>query len=333
MKKFFVLTLTLLAGAMNMFAQDCATIQEGYTGNALIRFVRYKHNILPGRFAVSASDTVRFAQGNLQYRASTDKWRFAENQWDVVGNAAGNTTEEASRASQDNWIDLFGWGCSGKDNGQAAFMPYYCSETESDYRSGTKGTSIPKTDMDWAYYNTIINGGNAGGPESGQWYVLTREEWCYVLGIKFLPTGASDSTSIRDRARELCGYGQVHGVNGLIILPDGWNWDDLAADTATLHFKWTPYNKLFTDNVIRNEDDGNEFWRKMENYGAVFLPVGGVRQGTTVKNTSYGYYHTMSYNTSSGAKVFSVRLNNQLVNISSMNKSDGRSIRPVQKYE
>ena len=40
---------------------------------------------LPGKFSVSATKQVSFAMGNLQYQASTKKWRFAENQYDVIG--------------------------------------------------------------------------------------------------------------------------------------------------------------------------------------------------------------------------------------------------------
>ena len=43
--------------------------------------------MLPGTFSVSATQQVHFSQGNLQYRASTNTWRFAEHQYDCVGNA------------------------------------------------------------------------------------------------------------------------------------------------------------------------------------------------------------------------------------------------------
>ena len=36
--------------------------------------------MLPGAFSVSATQQVHFSQGNLQYRASTNSWRFAEHQ-------------------------------------------------------------------------------------------------------------------------------------------------------------------------------------------------------------------------------------------------------------
>ena len=65
---------------------------------------------LKGLFSVSASKKVCFAQGNLQYQASTNTWRFAENQYDAL------TTENTNvSATYVGWIDLFGWGTSGYD--------------------------------------------------------------------------------------------------------------------------------------------------------------------------------------------------------------------------
>ena len=40
---------------------------------------------LSGLFSVSATQQVHFSQGNLQYQASTNTWRFAEHQYDYVG--------------------------------------------------------------------------------------------------------------------------------------------------------------------------------------------------------------------------------------------------------
>lgn len=42
---------------------------------------------ISGLFSVSEVQQVFFSKSNLQYRASTKTWRFAENQWDFVGYA------------------------------------------------------------------------------------------------------------------------------------------------------------------------------------------------------------------------------------------------------
>ena len=63
-------------------------------------------------FSVSATEQIQFSRGNLQYKASTGTWRFAESQLDFVGNA-----NSAISSNNSGWIDLFGWATSGWNNG------------------------------------------------------------------------------------------------------------------------------------------------------------------------------------------------------------------------
>ena len=57
-----------------------------------------------GEFSVSADKKVYFSQGNLQYSPADDKWRFADNQYDVIGETNSQISD-----TYDGWIDLFGW--------------------------------------------------------------------------------------------------------------------------------------------------------------------------------------------------------------------------------
>ena len=109
--------------------------------------------VLPGLFSVSATHQVHFSQGNLQYQASTNTWRFAEHQYDYVGSANHNISSTYS-----GWIDLFCWGTGNN--------PTLASTTYTDY----------STFVDWGS-NAIINGGNA----VHQWRTLTQSEWYYLL--------------------------------------------------------------------------------------------------------------------------------------------------------
>ena len=111
------------------------------------------NGVLPGVFSVSAMQQVHFSQGNLQYRASTNTWRFAEHQYDYVGGANSNISSAYS-----GWIDLFGWGTGSN--------PTLSSTNYIDY----------STFVDWGS-NAIINGGNA----VNQWRTLTQSEWYYLL--------------------------------------------------------------------------------------------------------------------------------------------------------
>lgn len=109
-----------------------------------------------GKFSVSSTLKVRFSQGNLQYvgSAGTPYWKFADNQWDVLGTTTGQNS-----ASMTVDRDLFGWGTGA--------APSIVSNDNGDYDSFT----------DWGH-NAIINGGNA----ADQWRTLTKEEWQFIFG-------------------------------------------------------------------------------------------------------------------------------------------------------
>lgn len=106
-----------------------------------------------GMFSIAANTQVQFSPGNLQYQASTDTWRFAENQYDYIG--ADNANISASYSS---WIDLFGWGTGNN--------PTNTSTSISDYSAF----------VDWGR-NAISNCGNV----AGQWRTLTNDEWVYLF--------------------------------------------------------------------------------------------------------------------------------------------------------
>lgn len=122
--------------------------------------------LVKGEFTVARGKKVYFSRGNLQYQASTGTWRFAEHQWDMIGENNENISSD-----YDGWIDLFGWGTSGY-NGK---YPYMTSIENTDYGDGMNDIAV--TDYDWGVYNKILNGGN----KAGLWRTLTYSEWRYIL--------------------------------------------------------------------------------------------------------------------------------------------------------
>ena len=111
MRKIFTFFLALAASVGTMMA----AIPQG---------------AISGKFTINAEgDQVRFSQGNLQYVASTDTWQFATNQWDYIGNAVGNTTDDPDRATQSDPIDMFGWGTGNN--------PTTVSSDNADYTTFT----------------------------------------------------------------------------------------------------------------------------------------------------------------------------------------------------
>jgi len=203
MKKFIVSLFSLMVIAVSAMAQECST--PG-TVTATVRLVRKPSTLLFGQFTVADGVKVSFSKGNLQYQASTETWRFAENQYDYIGDAVGNTTAEASRATQSNWIDLFGYGTSG----ESSKYPYMVSTTASDYYA----SDIADTDYDWGKKNYTAD------VDAG-YRVLTQAEWTYLLAT-------------RTNASSLRGLAVVCGKNGLVLLPDDWSTPAGTSFTATI---------------------------------------------------------------------------------------------------
>lgn len=61
-----------------------------------------------GLFSVGSNEWILFSKGNLQNQVSTGQWRFAEHQYDIIGEASRN----------DGWVDLFGWGVKNAPDSQ-----------------------------------------------------------------------------------------------------------------------------------------------------------------------------------------------------------------------
>lgn len=188
-----------------------------------------KGGALVGRFSIGEGKQVYFSQGNLQYRASSNTWRFAENQYDTLGCANQNIS-----STYEGWIDLFGWGTSGYNNK----YPYMTSINPFDYGDGNN--DIADTEYDYGYHNKISNGGN----KKGEWRTLTYEEWFCLLHAR------TDASNLKGRAT-------VNGVHGIIILPDGWNCPPNIIWSGTQN-GWSA-NQYAGENWIKMELSGAVF--------------------------------------------------------------------------
>lgn len=157
-------------------------------------------------------------------------------------------------SAYNGWIDLFGWGTSGYSQN-----PYMSSLYSSSYNNNKK--DIAGTNYDWGVYNKISNGGN----QAGLWRTLTKDEWKYVFFQ-------------RKNASSLYGLATINGTRGYIILPDAWE---------------TPSGVIWNGGWSYNYSD-NQYsvsqWSIMENAGAIFLPLAGLRKGTEVSDDSSFYW-------------------------------------------
>ena len=174
-------------------------------------------------------------------------WRFAEKQWDYIGEGNANISNSYS-----GWIDLFGWGTSGHPHGANFFQPWSTSSTSTDYYAyGDASYNLydQTGEADWGC-NPISNGGD----KPNQWRTLTKGEWTYVLKTR--------STSSGKRYAKA----QVNGVNGLIVLPNDWKTSYYTLNSTNTS------GAAFTSNTITATQ-----WQTLEQKGAVFLPTTGNR--------------------------------------------------------
>ncbi len=241
---------------------------------------------LNGLFSVSPTKQVRFSSGNLQYNAYSDLWRFALNQYDIVGDSIyGNVyhsgkkcdNNEAS-STYDGWIDLFASWTSGFDNttedslairfhpwdrdtsvikvGNLLHDDYYgygCSYSDNidvrfSFVDSVRNCKSKYANYDWGIYNSISNGGN----KPGLWRTLATDEWHYLLYERKFKWNRV--------------YAKIDKIFGLVLLPDDWTENDDIKNFSAQRFM----------NYLTPEE-----WLELENYGAVFLPC---------KSPDYGNY-------------------------------------------
>ena len=137
-----------------------------------------------GIFSVAADRYVTFSQGNLQYFPAAKLWKFADNQYDILGNANQHLSPTFR-----NWVDLFGYSA----NNTTAPFGISTSTNNADYTGDF---------VDWGN-NWIC------GDKPNTWRTLSKDEWEYLL-------------EHRVNASSLYAVAQVANVSGMIILPDNW---------------------------------------------------------------------------------------------------------------
>lgn len=196
-----------LAGWMpNQYVLDSS--DGRYYATSPENMVRATNGALEGLFSVGEKRRVRFSRGNLQYNAVSNSWRFADNQYDIIGE---NNTKNSKKYA--GWIDLFAWATSGyRDH-----YPYYFAMVNSYYGNGEK--NIDGTSYDWGIYNAISNGGN----RAGRWRTLSVNEWAYLLMRRPGAFLLSYSATVENR-------------KGMVLLPDDfYEHDNDTIDPTVFH--------------------------------------------------------------------------------------------------
>lgn len=179
----------------NQYIIDSIVGGKIYSSATTQTAMRMAQGVLEGVFSVAQQKKVRFSAGNLQYNAVAGLWRFADRQYDRIGDVNLRYGKHYA-----GWIDLFAWGTSG----YREKYPYYFSPNSTYYGNGAN-KNIDGTSYDWGVYNRIANGGD----REGMWRTLSVFEWDYLL------TRRPDAWLLRT-------MGRVNNVQGLVLLPDNW---------------------------------------------------------------------------------------------------------------
>lgn len=278
-------------------------------------------------FTVAPNKVVAFAPGNLQYQASTNTWRFAEHQYDFVGDLVGDVeygnvyvgevkSKNSERGSDyEGWIDLFAWGTSGDNHGAVYYRPWENGQGSTDYQYcyayGNEDYNLNDQSglADWGKKNAIYNPKTNSKDAAGTWRVPSggsgnyRREWEYLLNNRHcvtsgLPDGEGSNSVCYTLAR-------VNGVPGVILFPDFYTQPSGVRVTGTPIYNAYPSkvdgnpNAGYNNFVVAAADD----WGKMETAGAVFLPAAGNRKGENFGGDDAervtGYYWCSNFNASS----------------------------------
>ena len=188
-------------------------------------------NYTPKAFTINENgDQIFFSPGNLQYQASTNTWRFAEYQYDLIGSDNSNISSTYS-----GWIDLFGWGTGNNPTSTSTYYLNYC------------------TFVDWGV-NAISNGGNT----PNQWRTLTSDEWAYLCNTR------PNATELRSQAT----VNGVHGYILLpddFVLPIGFTFLANSNDWAMNVYSALGWSKLEADGAVFLPAAGNRIGTDVHN--------------------------------------------------------------------
>lgn len=276
---------------------------------------------LTGQFSVSTTKKVCFSKGNLQatYDGSSWTWAFAENQWDCIGNAEGNTKVSASTpfvsgySGSSTTVDLFCW--VGKSSTWTDVAQYgITSSTTTNNTNGYGNNASEDLKSDWG--NTISDGYT--------WFTLTSAEWQYLFNTR--TTGGTVFGTAQARYAHATINTDGTSVNGMILFPDGV---DIASTEVTTAGSVNATSAWATKCTTAQ-------WSSLAAKGCVFLPAAGYRhESWSVTNAgNYGNYWSSSPNTSDVAGAYDMHFASGNLNPTSLNyRYRGFSVRLVRQVE
>lgn len=280
--------------------------------------------VLPGKFTVNADGKqVNFSQGNLQatYDGTNWTWKFAENQYDYIGEKSGNTSL-TDRDPFVSWtgdtliVDLFGW--VGKSSEWTGVAQYGITNSRTPW--GGYGEKNDSLKVDWGNL-PITNGGN---PSKSGWRTMTWAEWTYIFNFR---TGTTVNKIEDARYTFATINTDDSAVNGIILFPDSLNISEDEATTWGIINKKNSNCGVYGQNLYDTQCTTVE-WKALEAKGCVFLPKAGYRENNHVASNWSAYWSSTSTgdpNAALGAEFYS----GGLFPCATMDRYKGCSVRLV----
>ena len=312
MRNFILIVVCVLA--VSLRAQEVSCLAPD-TSKAIVLFTSNGGTFIDSEFSLSETKKVRFARGNLMYQPSTNTWRIADRQFDLVGgksnkepkgvhgtiwhiNSKNGKRERSSnqisdRTKYDGWLDLFSWGASGW------YGAYYNAAEDSTAAVGTRNSNNPKgkvTCNPWEV-NGSANFNLGGNVSQGMVAPYDSADWGVLHNLEL---GGTPEQSFRtptldewnylfferenaDKLRALATI-RIPGkngapdtlINGALLLPNDWE------DRKPLNFHYLDYSH--GGNTYYDKDKPETWvkniytvdeWAYMEGCGAIFLPSCG----------------------------------------------------------
>ena len=231
-----------------------------------------------GRFTIDQDGTtVGFAPGNLQctiasgpdatgYNYAGTEWRFAQNQWDYLGN-----TDGANSFTVGKKMDLFGWVGASAANDTYGLCSY--TGSNNSFYGTSSGEDLY---TDWGNIPEVEQNLGPG------WFTLTTAQWDYIFNSRAGGTVGGNTSARWTQATIRTDF---DGIYGIILFPNGCFIEPSEFTTLGL------INVPSTLETTCNADQ----WEHLADKGCVFLPSAGERSGVNVNNiNNYGLYWSSS---------------------------------------
>ncbi|UKK51464.1 hypothetical protein L6472_02410 [Prevotella sp. E13-17] len=251
-------------GGLKGDGSETVTLQ--YNGRMKVKGVKATSDAAPAEPSVpdgAINGKFSVSDGKQVY-FSKGNLRYASGAWSFFD----NQYDYYATYSADAW-DKFGWSNSTNNFGMS-------TSTENA-----------------VYQGDLVDWGTVPGIGTG-WRTLTKDEWNYLFMTRESGSKVNGMSPSPDNARythaTINTDNGTGGIRGMILFPDGVtvNYSDATSwGGINQYSNWNGSTKCTTSQ-----------WNALAAKGFVFLPTGGVRNGTTISNSNNNGYYWSSYTAS-----------------------------------